>query len=71
MHCFEKSTTSQLKQKIKVTKAEIIVSGTKEKPYFKIRFTRADDGNTYVGYGSYCLDFVFDYLKNDLEIVDH
>ena len=42
---------------------EIIVEGTAEEPYFSIRYIDSKDGMCYVGFGSYCLENVFQWLK--------
>ena len=42
---------------------EIIVSGTKNKPYFQIKYFDINDKSDHIGFGSYCLDYVFDWLK--------
>lgn len=42
---------------------EIIVIGTKDKHYFEIKYFNTADQTTHIGFGSYCLDFVFDWLK--------
>ena len=42
---------------------EIVVDGTKEKPYFNIRYFDAEKGYFCIGYSSYELAFVFGWLK--------
>lgn len=42
---------------------EIIVAGTAEKPYYHIRYFCEDDGKIHIGFGSFKLSFVFDWLK--------
>lgn len=42
---------------------EIFVSGTKDKPYFQIKYFDTKDKTIHIGFGSYCLDYVFDWLK--------
>ena len=54
--------------KIKVKDAVIVVTGTKNKPYFSIRYTKVGEDTTYQGFGSYFLNFVFDWLRDDFEI---
>jgi hypothetical protein len=46
-------------------KPEIIVSGEKGKPLFEIKYYNADDSRLHIGFGSYCLDLVFDWLKEN------
>ena len=57
-------------EKIKVSSAEIVVHGTKEKPYFEIKYFDLSDNEMHIGYSSYKLDIVFDYLKEYFEIVE-
>lgn len=57
-------------KKIKASSAEIVVSGTKEKPYYEIKYLDLSDNESYVGFGSYSLDIVFGYLETYFEIVD-
>ena len=54
----------------KVDKAIIIVSGTKEEPYFEILYHRLGDNDDRIGYGSYCLTNVFNWREQYLEIVN-
>ena len=55
--------------KIKASIAEIVVHGTKEKPYYEIKYFDLYDNEMHIGYGSYNLDFVFDYLEKYFEVV--
>lgn len=57
------------KQKIKTTYAEIIVGGTKEKPYYNIRYYDPEAGEIMVGFGSYYLDNVWGWLSEEFEII--
>lgn len=56
--------------KIKVSSAEIVVHGTKEKPYYEIKYLDLFDNLTHIGFGSYNLDIVFDYLENYFEVAE-
>ena len=56
--------------KFKVDKAIIIVSGTKEEPYFEILYHRLGENDDRIGYGSYCLTNVFNWREQYLEIVN-
>ena len=56
--------------KIKVSNAEIVVNGTKEKPYFEIKYFDLSDNEMHVGYSSYNLDTVFGYLEKYFEIAN-
>lgn len=57
-------------EKIKVSSAEIVVHGTREKPYYEIKYHDLSDGQTRVGYSSYNLDFVFEWLEECFEIIN-
>lgn len=56
--------------KIKVSSAEIVVHGTKEKPYYEIEYFDLSDNEIYIGFGSYKLDMVFEYLEKYFDIVN-
>lgn len=56
--------------KIKVKSAEIVVHGTADRPYFEIKYYDIADGKCHIGYSSYSLNYVFDWLKECFEIVD-
>ena len=56
--------------KIKVSSAEIVVYGTKEKPYYEIKYFDLFDNLMHIGFGSYKLDVVFHYLENCFDIVE-
>lgn len=47
----------------------IIVSGTKEKPYFEILYHVVGKDYDNVGYGSYDLNNVFDWKEQYMEVV--
>lgn len=42
---------------------EIVVTGTKEKPLYHIVYFDTSDKMVHIGFSSYKLDFVFDWLK--------
>lgn len=63
------SEATEVKDKIKVTKADIVVHGTKEKPYFVIVYREVGKDYSYEGFGSYILDFVFAWKEQYFEIV--
>ena len=56
--------------KSKVDKAIIVVSGTKEEPYFEILYHLLGDKDDRIGFGSYCLSNVFNWREQYLEIVN-
>lgn len=63
-------TLKECVEKIKVSSAEIVVRGSREKPYYEIKYHDLSDGQVHVGYGSYTLDFVFEWLEECFEVVD-
>ena len=56
--------------KAKVDKAIIIVSGTKEEPYFEILYHLLGEDEDHIGFGSYCLSNVFNWREQYLEVVE-
>lgn len=58
------------KTKRKTNFARIIVSGTAEKPYYDIMWFDYMDGQYHIGYGSYNLKFVFQWLSDCFEVED-
>ena len=55
--------------KIKVTSAEIVVHGTADKPYYEIKYCRLDDEEYHIGYSSYELRNVFEWLEECFDLV--
>lgn len=64
-----KEVLHQKIDKIKVSSVEIVVHGTKEKPYYEIEYFDLSDNETHIGYSSYKLDIVFEYLEKYFDIV--
>jgi hypothetical protein len=58
------------KTKAKVDKAIIIVTGTREEPYFEILYHLIGDPDDRIGFGSYCLTNVFNWREQHLEVVN-
>lgn len=58
------------KNKIKVTKAYIIIEGTLEKPYYGILYHEVGKDYDTIGFGSYCLDNVRQWKEECLEIAE-
>lgn len=56
-------------ERIKVTKLRIIVSGTKEKPYYELMYKEVGKDDFNIGYSSYDLNNVFDWKENCFELV--
>jgi hypothetical protein len=50
--------------------AKIIVEGTTKHPYYGILFFNPTDGEYHVGFGSYYIGNVFQWLSEEFEIVD-
>lgn len=48
---------------IKVTSAEIVVHGTIAKPYYEIKYREIGNSEYHVGYSSYNLNNVFEWLE--------
>ena len=62
------SQNEKVKQRIKTHFARIIVGGTTEKPFYEILYFDPTDG-WHIGFGSYFLEFVFQWLSEEFEIV--
>lgn len=56
-------------EKIKVTRADIVVRGTVEKPYYVIVYHKVGEDYDNEGFGSYDLDNVFNWKEQYLEVV--
>lgn len=57
------------KEKIKVTSAEIIVTGDPKKPYYEIKYLEVGKDDHAIGYGSYDLGLVTDWRNTYFEFV--
>lgn len=68
--CDVKATEDEPFEKEKVAYAQIIVEGTKENPYYEIEYYDLTDNTVHVGYGSYYLDVVFDYLEKYFDVME-
>ena len=66
----ESKTIEAHKIKIKVTEAEIVVHGTADKPYYEIKYFDIADQRYHIGYSSYDLNFVFQWLEECFEVVN-
>lgn len=58
------------KKKHKVKSAEIVVRKIDEKPYYEIKYFDLSDNEYCIGYGSYKLEYVFEWLEQCFEIVE-
>ena len=56
--------------KIKTHFAQIIVGGTCEKPCYNIMYFDPTDREYHIGFGSFCLEYVFKWLEDEFEIID-
>ena len=56
-------------ERIRVTDICIIVTGTKEKPYFQIKYKKVGKEEYNIGFGSYQLDLVFIWKEELFKIV--
>ena len=61
---------SKPKEKIKTSFAQIIVRKIKEKPYFEILYFDNQDKCFHIGFGSFCLEYVFQWLAEEFEIIE-
>lgn len=53
---------SHMSEKEKVSSAEIISRDIGGKPYYEIKYKKVGEDHYTVGYSSYCLDYVIDYI---------
>lgn len=58
------------KKKHKVKSVEIVVRKIDEKPYYEIKYFDLSDNEYHIGYGSYKLEYVFEWLEQCFEIVE-
>ena len=57
-------------EKVKVLeKPEIVVHGTREKPYYEIKYLEVGKKEYNIGYSSYVLDYVFQFLEEEFEVI--
>ena len=56
--------------KIRTHFAKIIVSGNAEKPCYDILYFNPIDEEYQIGFGSYCLEYVFKWLEEEFEIIE-
>ena len=63
-----KSVEEYRHSKMKTPYANVIVEKIMGKPYFEIEYYDPEKEQTYIGYGSYCMDYVFKWLEEEFEI---
>lgn len=61
---------SKSKEKIKTSFAQVIVRKIKEKPYFEILYFDSQDKCFHIGFGSFYLEYVFQWLADEFEIIE-
>lgn len=66
----EAASVDECKHKIKTSFARIIVEETPEKPYYNIWYFDPADGECHIGFGSYFLDNVFNWLAEEFEVME-
>ena len=57
-------------EKIKTHHARIVVDGTADKPYYSIEWYDPEKKEYYLGYSSYFIENVFNWLSECFEIVE-
>ena len=65
-----KNANSSEAVKIKTHHARIVVDGTADKPYYSIEWFDPIKKEYYLGYSSYCIGTVFNWLSECFEIVE-
>lgn len=66
----EAASANERKHKIKTQFARIVVGGTPERPCYNIWYFDPADGEYHIGFGSYCLDNVFNWLAEEFEVTE-
>ena len=66
----EAASADECKHKIKTPLAKIIVGGIPKKPCYNIWYFDPADGKCHIGFGSYCLDNVFNWLAEEFEVTE-
>ena len=66
----EAASANERKRKIKTQFARIVVGGTPERPCYNIWYFDPADGEYHIGFGSYCLDNVFNWLAEEFEVTE-
>ena len=55
--------------RVKVISLEIIVRMIENRPYYEVRYKKVGEDDYYIGYSSYDLKIVLDYIATCFEIV--
>lgn len=64
------TTKNKEQKKIKVESIDIVVTGTKEKPYYAIKYRKIGNNEDYIGYGSYTLGYVLEWKEQCFELIE-
>lgn len=56
--------------KIKAIDPKIVVNGNVDKPYYSIEYYDTSDNKWHIGYGSYELKNVIEWLKMDFDVIE-
>lgn len=64
------TVSNQIQNKKKVFSADIIVRRINGTPYYEIKYQEVGKKYYTVGYGSYCLDYVFEWKEECFIIVE-
>ena len=64
------TTDDKQKEKIKTPFAKVIVDGRGANSYFSILYFDPADKDFHIGYSSYYLNYVFNWLNEEFEIVE-
>lgn len=64
------SVPVEKKERIKTRYAQVIVSESVGKPYFEILWYDEKIRDFNIGYGSYCMEYVFQWLNEEFEFTE-
>ena len=70
IECEEKTTEPISHEKIKAFNPQIVVSDSPSKPYYSISYYDIAKKEWYIGYSSYCLEYVYKWLFECFEEAD-
>ena len=66
----EEVKAEPVKPKRRTHFAKIIVEGTAKKPYYNILYFDPTDNEYHIGFGTSSINYAFQWLKEEFEIVD-
>ena len=64
------ASSSPKKEKFKTPFAQLIVGGEREKPCFSILFFDPNSKEFHIGFSSFSLEYVFNWLDEEFEVVE-